>query len=209
MKNDTKDSLIRHYLKYKQMEIPDIFKYLYQSTFGCEHMVSSLPAAIEYIKKEAEALGPRSVERKIEPLDGKYSRVDLSVLNDGLSAETIGQIFVASAEKEKLDKSELEAKIEVVRELIRENILSFTQEEFELSVNEWSKAGYPPVHHSEPFRKFYHPAYRVIYNEYVNLLPVFIEIDKALAEDNVLLADKIKMRYSGEELKIIDEIYDK
>jgi uridine kinase len=46
---------------------------------------------------------------------------------------------------------------------------------------------YPAVHHSETFRMAYHPAYRVIANEYVEFLHVFSEIDKRLCNGSVII----------------------
>ena len=83
----TRQMLLNHYKKYPELQIRDLFKFIYQSAFGCEHLVSSLERATEYIKKEVEGQKPENYA-EIEPLDGNYQRVSLSVLNSGLSAET-------------------------------------------------------------------------------------------------------------------------
>ena len=44
--------LISHYCNYPKMEIQDMLKYIFQSSFGCEHMVSSQNFATDYIKRE-------------------------------------------------------------------------------------------------------------------------------------------------------------
>ena len=61
--------------------MPDLFKYLYQSSFGCEHMLSSEDKAIDFICDEQKARKSYAMENElIEELDGEYSRVDLSYL---------------------------------------------------------------------------------------------------------------------------------
>ena len=40
----TRNLLAEHYKKYPELQLQDIFKYIYQSSFGCEHMVPSLDA---------------------------------------------------------------------------------------------------------------------------------------------------------------------
>ena len=43
-------------------------------------------------------------------------------------------------------------------------------------------AGCPAVHHSEAYRRAYHPAYRVVKKAYADFLSAFIAIDKLTAE---------------------------
>ena len=50
----TRLMLLEHYHKYPKLQIQDIFKFIYQSSFGCEHLVTDLVGATEYIKKEYE-----------------------------------------------------------------------------------------------------------------------------------------------------------
>ncbi len=189
MKNSerTRDLLIKHYQAYPDLQIGDIFKFLHQSTFGCEHMVSSLDGAIDYIKKEYEALAVHG-ESPVEPLDGDYCRVHLSYLNKGLRAETLGKLFFESAKENMGKESELEEKLCTVRGLIYDNTLPLSLDEFESELKKWSADGYPALHHSEKFRECYHPAYRVISNRYVPFLPLFTEIDKGLQNGALTLA---------------------
>ena len=121
-------------------------------------------------------------------LDGEYTRVPISYLKRGLSAETFGKIFCASSKSEHGDKAELEHKISVAKDLIKEKILPFTIDEFENAVSEWKANGYQAIHHSAAFRENYSPAYRVISNKYVKFLPLFIEIDKLLKNGNAVVA---------------------
>ena len=103
----TRQLLIMHVQKYPDLEIRDLLKFLHQSAFGCEHMVTSVESATEGIKREYTPFS-QSDEDIIEPLDGRYSRVHLSCLNKGLRAETLGKLFFASARKEPHGFSDLE-----------------------------------------------------------------------------------------------------
>ena len=183
----TRELLIKHYQDYPNLKIQDIFKYLYQSSFGCEHLVSSLPTVIDYIKNESQAC-LQNHDNLIDALDGEYSRVHLSYMNYGLSAETLGKLFFASAQKENNGRFELEKKLEAARELLRENKLPFTVDYFDKSVNDWKEIGYPAIHHSDDFRNEYSPSYRVISNKYVRFLPLFAKIDALLLEKRAIIA---------------------
>ena len=186
-KGKTRSLLIHHCQAYPKLGIQDVFKFLYQSAFGCEHLVSSAEAAAESIAKEYDGIC-REDACTIEPLDGSYSRVSLSWLNHGLCADTFGKLFAASAKQEANGWTNLLQKLEAARELVREGLLPFSQTEFEHAAAQWEKKGYPAIHHSELFRVTYKPAYRVAANEYVPFLPLFAELDRRLAEGRVIAA---------------------
>lgn len=179
----THEHLLDHAERYPELGIRDVFKFIHQSTYGCEHLISSRERAIESIRTEAAAWqGKASAGTTAEPLDGAYSRVHLSILNEGLSPETLGALFYLSAavqasETEPSPKSRLDA----ARSLIAEGHLALPLDKFDREAAEWEENGYPALHHSEQFRTAYRPAYRVISNRFVPFLPLFCTIDRAMA----------------------------
>ena len=181
--NDTKQSeetrelLIKHYKAYPCLKIQDIIKFIFQSAFGCEHMVSDENAALDYVKREYGSVS-KDEPPKVEQLDGEYCRVYLSCLNHGLKPETIARLFYLSAKKEKDGIALVEKKIQTIKELISKGELPFDSESFDKAIDAWRAEGYPAVHHSDDFRYTYRPAYRVISKRYVDFLPIFTEIDK-------------------------------
>ena len=183
----TRDLLIKHYQKYPKLQIQDVLKFIYQSALGCEHLVSSLEMATEGIRKEYADI-TQNIEDYIDVLDGEYSRVHLSYLSQGLTPETLGKLFCISSKTEPEGKSGIENRLAVAKELISEEKLPFTPDEFERATFEWKSLGYPPVHHSKTFRENYSPSYRVISNRYLRFLPLFSEIDKKLKSANTVVA---------------------
>ena len=183
----TRKLLILHYQTHKKLQIEDIFKYLYQSTFGCEHMISSLENVIARITKEYDNICFDN-NFEIEQLDGTYSRVPLSYLNKDLSINTLSKLFFLSSKKETAKTEALIQKLKIAKDLVNEKLLPFSKDDFEKAVEEWALIGYPAVHHSDIFREEYQPSYRVISNDYITFLPLFIEIDKRLAKGNVKIA---------------------
>ena len=186
-KRTTQELLISHYQTYEKLQIQDIFKFLFQSTFGCEHLISSFENVIEYISNEYETISPNS-NSGIEPLDGSYSRVPLSYLNNGMSIRTFGKLFLLSSQKETGTTEDLVQKLQIARELIISKTLPFSLEDFDKSVEEWAYQGYPAIHHSEIFRKEYQPAYRIISNDFIPFLPFLAEIDKRLMDGSLKVA---------------------
>lgn len=183
----TEKLLLMHCKKYPALQIQDLFKYLYQSSYGCEHMVSSLQAAVDYIREEYENLCSDN-KTDIEELDGAYYRVGLSWLNTGLSANTLGKLFYLSAKKEEYASKKLTEKIRAAQKLVWDKLLPFQKDEFEKAVKEWEKTGFSPVHHSKIFKEAYNPAYRLIASKYVPFLSLFAKIDKLLEKGSANIA---------------------
>jgi uridine kinase len=186
-REETKMALLQQCEKYPRLSVTDLFKFIYQSSFGCEHLVSDVASVKAYLCKEAETARPATGEL-LEPLDGDYCRVHLDYLKQGLSADTFAKLFVLSAEHVEDGKERLEEKLSVLLELAKSGMLPFPEEEVEEALKKWHEKDCPACHHSEGFRAEYAPAYRLMKKEYVRFLPVFVKIDRMLAQGRVTLA---------------------
>ena len=186
-KSGTWASVLTHYESYPALEIRDLFKFLFQSAYGCEHLVGSEEHAIARIREEAHTITKKR-SAAIEPLDGAYSRVPLSYLQNGLSAETLGKLFCRSAKKEPNGKESLEKKLKILRVMIESGALPCSINEFDAAFSAWQEEGYLALHHSERFRSLYRPAYRVIANEFLPLLPFLSKIDRFSEKETVIVA---------------------
>lgn len=167
--NNTREKIVEYCKKYPKLQPRDLFKYLYQSAFGCEHMVSSLDNAVNYIKAEFARIQPKD-EPVIEELLGNYCRVPLSLINKGVSPEKIGELFFLSAQKEPKGLESLLRYLEIVKELVNENLLPFSKTEFEEALLQWQNNNYQSLHHSDIYREEYLPSYRVVAKKYKSLL---------------------------------------
>ena len=186
-REETKQMLRQHCEQYPQLLVTDLFKFLYQSSFGCEHLVSDIEAVKAYLNKEAESAHSAAGE-VVEPLDGAYCRVHLDYLKEGLSADTFAKLFVLSGEHVEDGKEQLLEKLSVLSEMAQEEALPFTSEEVKQAIEKWGKDGYPACHHSEAFRAAYFPAYRLMKKEYARFLPLFATLDGMLEKGEVTLA---------------------
>lgn len=177
--NQTAALLLAHCAAYPQLAPQDLLKFLHQSSFGCEHLLSDPSAATDYLRREAASCQPHKGEL-IEPLDGDCCRVHLDLLKNGLSAETFGKLFFLSAVPVENGRQRLEEKLAVLLRLAREKKLPFSEAEMTEAVEAWHAKDCCAVHHSEQFRSAYHPAYRVMKKEYALFLPLFTQIDRLL-----------------------------
>ena len=182
-KEKTTKLLTEHFRKYPKLSAEDIFKFIFQSAYGCEHLVSYRSAAENYIRREYESVKPLGKYR-IDELDGEYSRVHLSCINDGISFETFSKLFCLSAKKEPDGDKALLSKLNVAEEMIKEGLLPLDRDDFNKKLAEWRNMGFPAVHHSDTFREEYRPAYRVIANRFVEYLDVLSKIDDLISKND-------------------------
>ncbi|MBQ4072901.1 MAG: hypothetical protein IJD50_04230 [Clostridia bacterium] len=190
------------------MEIKDIFKFLYQSYFGCNHMVTSINDVIEKLNIELHGCQINE-EDEIEILDGGYARVPLAYLHRGLSVETFAKIFFASAQKESEAKNRLETGLKEVKKLIKEGGLPYSLEVYEKELDKWKESGYCAISHSEAYHQNYHPSYRIISEKYFPFLELLIQIDKFLEKGNAIIAIDGGSASGKTTLgKTLEEIYD-
>ena len=166
----------------------DVFKYCYQSFFGCEHLASEQTVALRRIEAElpeaADDLLP-----EVEMLDGDYCRLHLKIIPETLSAQTLCSLFLCSAHPRRDAFGRLYDALQRLPRLAKDGKLPFTQEATAQAVADWLNEGLPPVHHSEDFRRKYHPAYRVVRKEYAALLPLLSRLEQAMrGKDFVTIA---------------------
>lgn len=181
----TKDILLSLYKKYPSSEIQDFYKAVYQSVCGCGHLVGDSSAAADYISRESFSATVDDIESL-----GKYSRVYLGQIKDGLSPLTLAKLFSLSAVAEKADTSvDMDEKLCVLMDMIRCGGIGLDYIESESYVSRMRESGYPACHHSEKYRELYSPAYRLLKTEYAFFILAFRLIDRLMAEkDRVIVA---------------------
>lgn len=203
----TENLLIEHYQTYPKLQIKDIFKFLHQSSYGCEHLVTDTVAVIESISNEATKCQFHRDEL-IEPLDGDFCRVHLDWIKAGLSVKTLGILFFLSAKPVENGKIVLEEKLAVFMEMVHKGLLPFAPDDVEKEITEWRTNGYPACRHSEEFRSNYTPAYRVIRKEFALFLPLLLQMDRMLQTGSVTMAIEGGSASGKTTLsKILEEVY--
>lgn len=179
-----KNIILEHVKKYPLMEIRDIAKLLYQSEFGGGHMIADSQMSLKRIQEEYKSLDADAlcVPSVVENIGDGIHRIYLACLDHGVSANVLNQMFVHSANNKKGTIAGLESKIELVISMCQDGTLSFSMEEVTDFFDAWENDGYPAISHSEIYRQNYHPAYRVVEDNFAKLYHVIRQVQDVFSD---------------------------
>ncbi len=207
-----REYLKEHVRRYPGMQVTDAVKLLYQSEFGGGHMIANPAKSLRWIEEEWKTDKGNRNGDAVESIGNGMSRIHLSALDQGLFPETLNQLFVQTAYRTVGSVDGFEKKLELLRECCEQGEMPFSLEELDLYLTKYKSDGYPPVSHSEQYRRMYHPAYRVVAEYYTRFYSVFLQIDRvrreAVGKTVVVAIDG--MCGSGKSTlgRILKEIYD-
>ena len=158
--------LLAHARRYPQMEPTDAVKLLYQSEFGGGHLIRDEKACLDRLTEEYRAT-PQSRDIPLtEDIGNGIVRVNLAALDaNGVTPEQLGRVFLHSSAQVRGTEAAFREKLALLQELTAAGAMPFSQDALEAYLTDYEAAGFPPVSHSETYRKNYHPAYRVVQME--------------------------------------------
>lgn len=204
------DILSEQFIKFPLMEVCDAVKLIYQAEFGGGHKVNDEYYCMKRIENEGSNL---SVEQLTEPyfqeIGGGYSRMNMSVLGI-LPVELLGRMFIESTKCNSGTQEGFERKVLILRRLAEEGKTAFTENVLNCYLNEYRQTGYHPVSHSKIYTDAYHPAYRVVKNEYCRFLDVFVKISRLYATGSEVTIGIDGRSFSGKKAlaKLIETVFD-
>ncbi len=130
--------------------------------------------AEEYLKREYEAcmLTTKAAAAGEHPLTdetgGMFVRVHLEPLAlYRIPLSRLAELFVRSSEVRTGSTDGMLKKLSLLKEICRQGKTPFDEETLSAFLKKYVAAGCPAIHHSETYRRLYHPAYRVIGREFL------------------------------------------
>ena len=170
--------LKEHLAAYPNMEIQDVAKLLFQSEFGGGHMIADAEKSFRCIQEEYTSLKSDTLDAfpLTESIGNGISRIYLSSLHHGLRAEILNEMFVRSAGHRKGSVEGLESKINLFLKACHDHVLPFAEADAAIFFDNWKLQGYPAISHSDTYRNFYHPAYRVVEDFYAQACDMICRI---------------------------------
>jgi DNA-binding transcriptional MerR regulator/uridine kinase len=173
--------LAEHAQKYPRMHPQDAVKLLYQNEFGGGHIIPNPEASLRFLQEEFSRIPHTQKEISWESIGGGIARLNL----DGLQEDwlpTVNRLFVAGSAHQSGSEEQFSRKLDELIAAGQQGILPFPQEELNDFLSIYRQNHCPMVSHSPDYREAYHPAYRIIPEKYLGLLPIFLEIDRQIAE---------------------------
>lgn len=151
---------------YPKMQPTDAVKLIYQNEFGPGHFVSDPQKSLAYLKAE-HILAPFTPKANTyESIGNGLVRVHLSAIQIS-DLKALNEAFVSTANAHKGTLSAFLEKLEILKSLTAQGVFVFKKEELQSYLQEYSKAGYPPVSHSQTYKDLYNPAYRVVRKNFI------------------------------------------
>jgi len=157
-----------HYESYPEMELIDLFKLAYQNEFGPGHLINDEKSCITYLKNEYNKV-KNSSSVKIEDIGNGLVRVYLN----GLSlkqVDILGKLFIKAARSKVGSIESYKEKLHIIREMILDNRLNFSLEEFDEKFSSYDFEVHKPFSHSLRYNLKYFPSYRLILSSDIFLI---------------------------------------
>lgn len=176
--------LKKHIQLSPRMEITDAVKLVFQSEFGCGHLFSDITGCTDWIRREMAETGEAAGTEPATYIGGGMARLNLASPNAAkLPPELIARMMQISSQQQGSSIARFEKSLLVLEKLANEGETPFTADALMAYLADYKKAGYPAVSHSERYRAAYHPAYRVVMNDFAVLLPALLAIEEALGQN--------------------------
>jgi hypothetical protein len=156
--------LAHHFQRYPRMELVDVYKLLHQAAMGPGHAIHDPAVARDQLEAEVTTLGEGPDDPIADPIspDGRLARIHLRpYLAAGHSASVLVDAFVETGHDHSPAPQRLEKFCACLGDLAAAGGIPFPRDQVERYVQVIASLDYPLVHHSEAYRRAYHPAYRV------------------------------------------------
>ncbi len=154
----------KHVERYPQTQPRDVYKLIFQGVYGVAHIITG--RAREYLREEAGRISLEDYPDRplIEPIspDGSMVRVNLRpFLRMNLSLDGLFRVMTASADVEGDDERFIKL-WRVFVGLVETGEITMELEGIRGIQESIDMKGIKPMHHTEPYRQAYYPAYRVV-----------------------------------------------
>lgn len=153
-------------LYYPHATLQDVYKTCYQDYFGAEHLMTDTAAAREYLHLELEQCRDtdlsKTPRREHTGFRHRFARLYLICVLDGeITEEQLLTMFIEAAEKNIAYSNEWASEWEKIEKIALEANPLWADEALQAELREAAQ-GNLPVRHSEAFRQYYNPHYRIV-----------------------------------------------
>lgn len=175
--NDILSQLQLHIKTHPALELRDAIKFLYQSCMGNGHLMLDREAAWNYLVEEWQKTPACHTVPLTESLGNGLCRLSLAACKElGLSVHTLFALFLRA--NNLFSPSQV-----MLRTLLPQLYPLFPNVDQKTQVEQYIQAGMPVISHSRAYRDAYTPAYRIVLEQDICLLPLCAAIDRHMAQN--------------------------
>jgi len=154
----------KHVERYPKVQPRDVYKLIFQGVYGVGHIIKG--KALEYLREEAGRIPIEGYPYRplIEPVSPDCSMVRVNLrpfMRKNLSIESLFRVMTASADTD-YDDGKFLALWRIFVNLVETREIDMDLEKVREIQDSIDVNGIKPMHHSEPYRQAYYPAYRVV-----------------------------------------------
>ncbi len=176
--NDILSQLQLHMKTHPALELRDAIKFLYQSCMGNGHLMLDRDAAWNYLVEEWQKTPPSYTVPLTESLGNGLCRLSLASCKEmGLSVHTLFALFLRANRLFSPSQATL-------RTLLPQLYSLFPYPHQIAEIQQYLQDGMPVISHSQTYRTAYAPAYRLVLEQDIPLLPLCADIDRHMAQNS-------------------------
>lgn len=146
--------------------LTDIYKFFFQGKFGPGHIIKNKNSAFNYLKDEIRnSTEFDSVLFQPVGYNNRYHRINLLLVKDGIvPIDTFYEAFIQSTDSLQTPSiDEWRKEWDLIISVIEEMKLEFPNfEKDKQNLDKMLSSGKVAVHHTDIYRKLYHPHYRLV-----------------------------------------------
>jgi hypothetical protein len=146
-------------------DVQDIYKLLYQGSFGVGHLIASREQALSYLDEEMRGMEPAADETLIEPCNPEQTIIRVNLrpfLAKNMAPSRLVNVMLESTAMLQPDTAAFVRLWAEVGTLIERGMVPLDPDAYATFTAKVARAGYPAVHHSAAYARTYTPAYRVV-----------------------------------------------
>lgn len=173
-----------------KMEPTDAVKLLYQSAFGCGHLIPEDEVCTRRLAAEMAETPPSDAVPAFTPIGNGLCRLNLAApAVRRLGSARVAAMMRLTAESLAAEPGRFEKDLALLAGLAARGETPFSQAALTEYLTAYRQAGCPPVSHSPAYRAAYRPAYRVVSGDYATLLPLISELDRLGKDATTVVLD--------------------
>lgn len=156
--------------RYPAMQIEDLYKLVFQTAMGNEHLMADSAMVHDYLIKELEDIQASSAEPLLEEIspDGEVMRLNLRPFKARQGDHrALFQGMMQTSRAFKKSPQRLEQYLNYLEKMADSGAMAFDATAMKTFFDEMRNKEFPAVHHSTAYEEKYAPAYRVIFKKYI------------------------------------------